>query len=201
MVPAKNSWIYFHALERDLIRTFDYVEPSGANASAYSNEYAKLLMLVGSEIDVVAKQLSRGLPSGATASNITQYQAAITSAFPGMHQTVIEISRYGLSYIPWSTWGSANPISPSWWKAYNSVKHERDINFALASQENVLQSFCGLLVLLLYYYRSVSLLDPLPEVLECGFPDYIVTSGTQALAGLSYNEHGGYASWEPAPTS
>ena len=56
-----EAWNYFLSIEKDFIRTIDFVHLDAANAGAFSNEYAKLILLLGSEIDVVAKMLCHKL--------------------------------------------------------------------------------------------------------------------------------------------
>lgn len=188
------AWHYFLALERDLIRTLDYVEFHPDNAGAFSNEYAKLLLLVGSEVDVVAKQLSKTVPGGKKAKNIIAYQQALTDAFPGIHDTEINISRYSMLLKPWKAWENENS-APPWWKAYNDVKHERNSNYRDANQGNVVAAFCGLLVLLMYHFRKDDL-HPYPQLLERGFPDSLVVGANHNLPGLIYTHDGALAAWE-----
>ncbi|OCP09424.1 MULTISPECIES: hypothetical protein [unclassified Ensifer] len=188
------AWHYFLALERDLIRTLDYVELHPDNADAFSNEYAKLLLLVGSEVDVVAKQLCRTVPGGDNANNILGYQQALTAAFPGIYSVDINISRYSMSFKPWQAWEEESN-SPTWWKAYNEVKHERNSNYRVANQGNVATAFCGLLVLLMYHFRKYEL-QPYPQLLERGFPDSLVVGGNHDLPGLNYTHEGAFAAWE-----
>lgn len=191
-----QAWHYFLALERDFVETTDFVEPRSANFATFSNAYAKLLLLVGSEVDVVAKQLCAGCPTGQSSSNIVQYQAAITSAFPGMHATTVKVSRYGLEFTPWQIWGAQSPTSPTWWKAYNEVKHSRDSSFDKANLGNLFDAFAGLLVLELYLYRRLDDLQPRPRLFDRGFPQTITTGSGHNLPGLTYTNDGAFANWE-----
>lgn len=189
-----GAWHYFLALERDLVRTLDYVELHPDNAATFSNEYAKLLLLVGSEVDVVAKQLCRTVPEGKKAKNIIDYQAALTEAFPGIHGVEVSISRYSMLIQPWQSWENESS-APPWWKAYNDVKHERNSNYRAANQDNVVRAFCGLLVLLMYHFRKYDL-QPYPQLLERGFPDSLVVGANHNLPGLTYTHKGAFAAWE-----
>lgn len=181
----KHTWNYFLALERDFLRSTEFVEPNNSNFPSFSNWYAKLLLLVGSEVDVVAKQICAGCPNGQSASNICDYRKVMTTTFPGMHDVEIEVPRYSLALKPWISWGANPPTIPQWWKDYNSVKHERNANFPKANLENVLNCFAGLLILELYYYRSEGHLQPYPELFDAGFPHYMVTEDSPRLPGLS----------------
>jgi hypothetical protein len=178
-----ERWYYFLSIEKDFVGTLDFVHLHPLNARAFSNEYAKLLLLAGSEVDVVAKLLCEKVKPGETAENINDYRAIITAAFPGMHDVEIDIARYSGKLKPWASWDASVAKSPAWWTAYNNVKHERDNNFPEANQENALNSLCGLLALLLYLFKDEGHLQPYPELLDYGFPNYIVTEGGKKLPG------------------
>jgi hypothetical protein len=178
-----DRWHYFLSLEKDFVRTIDFVELNAANAKAYSNEYAKLLLLIGSEVDVTAKMLCQKVAAGQTAYNIDDWRKIITTTFKDSHSIEIDIPRYLMKVQPWLTWGQSVPRSPDWWKAYNNVKHERNNNFADANQKNVTEALCGLLALLLYLHKDEEHLRPYPILLNYGFPDYLVSGRGKKLPG------------------
>lgn len=62
----------------------------------------------------------------------------------------------GNTYNPFDSWTKSN--SPSWWKAYNAVKHRRmeDDNYKLGNLENVFMALAGLYVLNRYYCKKIS---------------------------------------------
>lgn len=45
-------WMFYMQLENDFSKTFNYVEFADDNLSAYSKEYAKQLISIGSELDI-----------------------------------------------------------------------------------------------------------------------------------------------------
>lgn len=192
----RSQWNYFLVLERDLVRTLDYVELAEANMAAYSNELAKLLLLVGSEVDVVAKMLCKQTPEPGELGGILDYQSCLTAAFVGIDKSEVSISRYGLVFTPWEQWQTAN-TSPDWWRAYNKVKHSRDVHFVLANLGNVVEAICGLLILLKYHYRLERTPEPYPALLECGFPEHVVIGGGHVLPGLEKGKDGkAVAPWD-----
>ena len=69
-----QPWHYFLSIERDFIGTIDFVELHTTNEKTYSNAYAKLLLLIGSEADVVAKMLCKQVNLASTAGNINEYR-------------------------------------------------------------------------------------------------------------------------------
>ena len=60
--------------------------------------------------------------------------------------------RYNLKFTPWDEWH--NNESPSWWRFYNKIKHERHQYYEEANLENVLNAMAGLFLLVLHYYRN-----------------------------------------------
>jgi hypothetical protein len=179
-----QPWYYFLSVEKDFVRTIDFVELHASNAKAFSNEYAKLLLLLGSEVDVVAKMLCAKIALGQKAENIGDYKTLLTTKFVGLHTVEIEIPRYSLKLQPWLSWDPNVSKSPGWWTAYNNVKHERDKNYPDANQENTVSALCGLLALLLYFYKDEQHLQPYPDLLNYGFPESIVTEGGKPLPGV-----------------
>ena len=146
-------WRYFLALEEDLINFSKYVEFSQDNYSTYSIELARIYLSTCSEIDVVAKLLSKNL-GHTTARNITDYSDAILSTYPNLPNLIINAPRYNLSFAPWSAWTASN--SPRWWRNYNNVKHQRNEHYHDANLENVFNALSGLLTINLYHMKQRS---------------------------------------------
>ncbi len=151
---SQSYWSYFLVLENDFFETTRFVEMDQRNNNTFSLEYTKLLLSVGSEIDVICKELCKNIKPTASPNNIKEYMLIIKNKFPKISTTKVEINRYNIESIPWHNW--ENDISPDWWKSYNKVKHNRIINYNEANQKNVTESIAGLLVLLLYLYRFVN---------------------------------------------
>ncbi len=120
---ALESWFYFLSIEKDFAATTDFVEVSPQNGGTYSNEFAKLLLLIGSEIDVVAKLVCRDVEPKRNVKNIDDYRQVLTSQFKDIHTVEVRIPRYTRSEQPWLEWGQEK--SPFWWKAYNEVVSRR----------------------------------------------------------------------------
>jgi hypothetical protein len=113
-----ECWYYFLSVEKDFIRTLDFVELHPDNSKAFSNEYAKLLLLIGSEVDLVAKMLCASIAPLQYANNIAVYRTILTGHFGGFHTVAIDIPRYGREIKPWRAWGEwwQPPPSPRWWR-------------------------------------------------------------------------------------
>ena len=52
-------WKHYLNIEEDFIKTNRYVEVDKRNFQTFSVEYVKLLQLIGSEFDVVSKEICR----------------------------------------------------------------------------------------------------------------------------------------------
>jgi hypothetical protein len=144
-------WQYFLALEADMDVTTRYVQLAQDNFSAYSVEFARILLSAGSEIDVVAQVLCRKLDAKSRAANIEQYREQITAGYPLFPTMRVVVPRYALLLEPWRDWGLGK--TPAWWRSHNKVKHERDTHFRDANLENALLAVAGLFCLVIYYYQ------------------------------------------------
>jgi hypothetical protein len=144
-------WDYFLALDRDLDRLSRYIQFAEENLGVYSVELTKLLLSLGSEVEVVAKQLTFRHAPESKLRNIDDYRAVIPSQFPNFRTFPVSVPRLGRSIVPWESWPDKNP---QWWRSYNDVKHHRHDKFRDASLGNVLHASCGLFALLFYYYQE-----------------------------------------------
>jgi hypothetical protein len=147
---SKLHWNYFLALERDLETLSRYIEFCEPNFSAYSIELAHLLFAAASEVDVIAKLLSTYIDPAAPRANIGNYKTLLLRAIPDLPHEKAFVPRYGLWFEPWSNW--AGRTNPDWWRAYNRVKHERDVHFNEATLKNALNALGALLIMTIYFY-------------------------------------------------
>ena len=162
----KNSWYYFRSLVKQLQGTEQYVDHSidstgtMSNAGTFSNEFAKILMLVASEFEVIAKALcaEAGLKIPWNA-NILRITKEITSFFPHIGDTVI-LTPYQ-AFQPLQSWAVVQVTNKngkaedqlrgiSWWEDHNKVKHNRRSSFQTAHLKNCVDEMAALMVLELY---------------------------------------------------
>jgi hypothetical protein len=158
-------WRHFLALEADFAATARYVEFSQNNFQTFSIEYAKLLLAIGSEVDVLCKVICEKIDSAAKRRNIEDYRNCIMAHCQIATEEVL-IRRYNLTFKPWESWMHGR--NPPWWTSYNNVKHQRDIRFHEANLENCLNAISGLFVIVLYCHKaakSSSSLYPCPLLL------------------------------------
>jgi hypothetical protein len=70
-------WQHFLGLEADFASTARYIEFSLRNFSTFSIEYAKLLLAIGSEVDVLCKVICERIDSSVNRGNIDDYRTCI----------------------------------------------------------------------------------------------------------------------------
>ena len=159
-------WQHFLALEADFAATSRYVDFSPHNFKTFSIEYAKLLLAVGSEIDVLSKLTCKNLDRSAKRENIDHYRVCLTTHTEIASEKVF-IPRYNLTFSPWSDWASQK--NPDWWDSYNNVKHYRDLHFSEANLENCSNAISALFIIAIYCYeaeKSADSLEPYPILLH-----------------------------------
>ena len=153
-------WKHYIMIEKEFKTTTKYLSIDYLNFKAYSIAYAKLLLQIGSEVDVVAKELCLEVDCNSTAEKINQYAIEITGRFTEF--TNVTVSCGSIDLQPWKEWSNK---SPDWWRVYNGVKHSRNLtqtygndtqeNYKFANQENVLNALAGLYQLEQYLYSLI----------------------------------------------
>jgi hypothetical protein len=150
---TKVHWNYLLAIEADVSNIARYIEFHKSNFKVFSIELAHLLLAASSEVDVVAKLLSKRLAPSKKPKTIDDYKTIILSKYPDVRQVQVFIPRFGLELRPWSSWNKTQ--NPVWWRSYNQVKHQRDQYFHQASLQNCLNAVAGLFVITFYYYATI----------------------------------------------
>ena len=80
----------------------------------FSVELVRLYLAIGSEIDVVLKELCKKINPKSKASKINEYKETITPEIEGfINQSAISFD-YDIHFKPWSAWSGEN--NPDWWK-------------------------------------------------------------------------------------
>jgi hypothetical protein len=175
-------WNYFLSVEADLERLSRFIEFDERNYPCFSVENARILIAAAAEADVVCRQLCRKIDLASSADNIHKYRDEIVPAYPVLTRFEVLAPRYGLRLKPWDSWSHPGGV-PTWWTAYNKIKHHRDTEYYRASLKNVLDAVAGLFVVCLYLYKDKARLGeliPSPSILR---------PSEDRFAGVA---HGGY---------
>jgi len=142
-------WSHYQILEQDLDNVSRYIEFHEANFGVFSIQLTHLLLAIGSEVDVLFKEVCSLIDKDACPRNINDYKDICISEIQTELFMTVSAHKYGFSLEPWSNWkGEKNP---DWWKAYNDVKHHRNTLFHKANLKNCLNALAGLYVLNLTY--------------------------------------------------
>lgn len=115
----KTYWQYYLSLEDKFLDTINYVEISESNFNTYSNTYTMLLQTIGSEMNVVFKELCCFDKSDK--KSVKDFSNKILSHYPEIRNQEIEAMGYGITFKPFESWNLDRPgESLVWWKAYNN---------------------------------------------------------------------------------
>ena len=121
----KTYWRYYLILEQRVQKIEKYVEFVEDNRKTYSVEFIGCLMEIGSEIDVVMKNIC-GFPEN-DRKTIKEYAPLILEKYGEIKEQEVRIR--GMVIKPFEKWSIDEPAkSLKWWNAYNLVKHGRSEN-------------------------------------------------------------------------
>lgn len=148
-----ESWYYFLSLEADLYATARYVEPSEANDSTFSIEFARILTSASAEIEVVSTLLLSSRIQLSKSPRISELRVGFQEHFPKLPSMEVLVPRTGRRLRPWSAW--AGNENPAWWIAHNAVKHDRHGAFSRATLRNALNAVGALMCLQLYLHHEL----------------------------------------------
>jgi len=160
-------WAHYISLERELFQTTTYVDISTDNYHTYSEAYLKLLLEIGSEIDVAQKLYCNLLDATFAGEKIDKYRACILANNSAFFTQETSVKDGLISIKPWENYDpSGNIVSPFWWTAYNKCKHERTIvgqidgitkeYYKFANLKYTLNALAGLYQTLLYTYKIIA---------------------------------------------
>lgn len=161
---------YYETLEEQFLETTRFVHLNEENGSCYSMEYSKLLQAICAEVDVLAKAIASLIDAEfkPKESTIQKWGLILQEHYPEIEHLSVKVSGYGV-IAPWRNWQyecyqdkkGSNRIrlvegseTPSWWTAYNKVKHERTAllseapsHFPKANQSNTIYALAALYTL------------------------------------------------------
>lgn len=159
----------FSIIQEDIIKLFEYVEPSDINNSTYSFRIHELLMRTCIEVEANFKAILReniytpvyrnGSKAGALRPekewNINDFK--IVNKTHHLDEYSIELPFWkgnSKTRNPFKEWNTNEPLI--WYQAYNQSKHDRINYFHKASLGNLIDAYSGLFVLLSSQFRTES---------------------------------------------
>ena len=152
----QGYWNQYMLIEKEFLKTSLYVTIGNDNFSTYSNAYLKIIVQTGAEIDNVFKEIC-GLSGKKT---IGDYVSPILSKYSTLTTSSVRIQNSNITIHPFQGWDIKQPSkSLEWWDKYNSIKHERTLNFKMASLSTSIHILGALFILLMYRLNEIYQLD------------------------------------------
>ncbi len=162
-------WSHYFLLERQLLDTFRYVALDEINMRTYSIEFLRLILEIGSEVDVVAKQFCLTL-GNKDAEKMPQYESCFAEKVPEFTKQGVLLNRNGYEILlhPWDEKSNGDDKTfLTWWKVYNKLKHNRTSKgqikeikqeyYKFANQENTIHLLAALYQMLIYMFYNLAL--------------------------------------------
>lgn len=148
-------WAFYLRLEKDFIESLNHVEFAEDNYSTYSIEFERLLLAICSEVDVLCKLLCKEIAPTESTSKILEY-ANILCGYNNFTTSEVCFERIKKNFVPFKDLSIED--TPTWWKAYNKVKHERtgNDNYKKGNLENVFMALAGLYSLNRHFCKEIS---------------------------------------------
>lgn len=156
----KIYWRQYQLLEKELLRTDDYVSIDKDNYNTFSNQYMKLLLTICSEMDSIAEVLC-GLDGDKVPFGIKNKLDVLVIKYPKLDRYRVNTKfPYDIKNIT-PLVKFSDSIS-DWWQAYNDIKHRRmeqneagRYNYTKANLKNVLYAMAALYILNRNLYNSL----------------------------------------------
>lgn len=151
-----NFWQHYLWLESEFRTVLEYVELDSANYSTYSRRIEKLILQIGSEFDNVSREIC-GLQS-VDRTSISDYYSYYTSNYNNI--TATKVIAGDVRLTPFDGWNNTAPGETlAFWKAYNSIKHDRITNYKEASLKNALNAMAAFFCVEMLYTRKLYIVD------------------------------------------
>jgi len=156
-----NYWKYFLSLEDEFISIETIIPVDDINNNTFSIKYMKIYLALCNEIDVVFKEFieyngwNTFSPSD---GNFGKYKEIVLQQLPKFSNEIMIFSEKK-EIKPFDSWNFN--MKPTWWEDYNNIKHNRTLkingfeSYKKANQENILNAFCALYQLEMYFYKSI----------------------------------------------
>ena len=151
-----NYWSIYTLLEKEVRESLQYVELDVRNFPTFSQQFVKLLLQIGSEVDNVLREMC-GVNGR---SDISTYTSRILDTYPNLTSQIVFVLGKEIQLVPFKGWNTSQPSqSLQFWFKYNKVKHDRSSNIQDASLETVLNATAALFALELYRYKELYDMD------------------------------------------
>lgn len=161
---VENPYDYIRKLEilySRLEKIFEYVEPCENNKNTYSVQISSLMLDVCTTIEANFKAILEKndykMNSNLSIKNyflvekshhLSSYKIKIPFWKPGKSIKRLHWEDEGSIRIPFKNWENNTYVPLDWYQAYNKVKHNMINNFDKATLNNLVDAFCGLVIII-----------------------------------------------------
>lgn len=201
-----NDWVYvtdseyavspeyycraFFLLQNEIEKLFEYIEPADINGVTYSYKIHQLLIRICIEVENNFKAILReniylpidnkGRPRLEDSWTINDYRKINKSHHLSSYSVEFPIWRGNDHRIrkPFENWKGDEGLP--WYQAYNSTKHNRSVNFEVASFNNLLDAFAGLFIVLTSQFNFYSF-QPGPTLSTVNVDSYYKFNGEYGI--------------------
>jgi len=140
-----NPWPYFYRIEREVFEISEYIHFDTHNENCYGERLAKLIIVIGSEIDTNLRVMT----GGDKKSNMRTWKQWLSRWNPAIVNIYIDNSlNFRNSNTPFGDLELNKTFE--WWNAYNEIKHNRHQNFNLATISTLTDITAALFVVNMY---------------------------------------------------
>lgn len=156
-------------IEKDVKKIFEYIEPDDYNNNTYSFKLYEMLVRICIEIEANYKEIFRANQHHITQPTARDYCKIDLSHFLSKYEVKIEQWNGKSIKSPFANWSKIDllynkgqkvrsvDIKLPWYSDYNSLKHDRLVEFRLATMENMMSALSGLFVLLCAQFYSIEI--------------------------------------------
>ena len=136
-----NYWSIYSLLEKEVRESLQYVELDVRNFPTFSQQFVKLLLQIGSEVDNVLREMC-GVNGR---SDISTYTSRILDTYPNLTSQIVFVLGKEIQLVPFKGWNTSQPSqSLQFWFKYNKT---------------VLNATAALFALELYRYKELYDMD------------------------------------------
>lgn len=147
-------WNYYIMIEDNVVNLSRYIDFRDSNLKTCSNEIISQLLNIGSEIDVLCKEIC--ILKATDKKEMKTYSDWFIKNINNIDTLKISVRNTSLGIQPFKQWKKEDPEVLPWWKAYNDIKHNRVKNFEEGNLENLINALGALYFLEMFYIKKIA---------------------------------------------
>jgi hypothetical protein len=145
-LSIRNQYLY---IEEELFRSFQFVQPINANLNTTSVRFASIIREAANLFEIISRTTYQKLFEISQDSNLNIHNFLSLDYFLSLSEAILdsptletEFKDHGIlqPFKSLESWDKQSAISPehvpTWWKAYNKLKHDIEGINEFASMEN-----------------------------------------------------------------